>query len=997
MDQLFTPVSQTYRKTTEHEELLKPSIPSTTPLTETRVEFHGSSPEQALEALRSQPSYGTLISILKYLQQGLQGKHAFDIRKPHAQSAQIIHVLVTEIVPNYWAVLREASTGPDRQDVELLVSCLRSLPGINALLTYLRVLIKETKTDPKALKNSHVIFNLSFTLELLSKLLYTDTDLPAIWDGISSSENSAQVRPMRHEFISVFTNGKIVSLSAEAEDLCRQANQLKHDVWMSNARPYLSWLGRNVVEWARSGALEDELKLCAEISARAGRLGSSETLISALLEGLLLRDSNSQVAFTKLLDFSPPLEQRKILNMVLKLLSDKYLKSISYDSNATSDAPIIGAASGVLRAVTGSDETRKSSLVSWLTSGSGAGIGEGFSIRRAAVAVFFEDKESMATILEKSLSQFGDQLYIKHAPLLQQDAHAQVLLLSAGYVHRLAPIKLTMLSRSSTYLKAVSNRISAPQNRARFLGMVVGEAISGLVHSKETKLDFKMDEMDTKEAKWYKSLVQISDKAGPMDPLREFLVSPKPSKITKQARPPKAAPERPRKPPAQSGFIIEEIEDDEEGEDPDLVPYAKPDSDAEDSDDDPTLINRDKPKAPVYVRDLISYLRDMESYDRQKLALTTAPVLIRRKANYGTEVSSHAEELATLLVGLQDKYDLEKFNDLRLQGMVAIVVAQPKKMGQWFAKTFFDGDYSLSQRASVLIVLGLGGREIAGFETSDYSGAAQFASKMLPEKVEKHYIAPSSSERLEQSGSNLKPLPPNAIDGLAQSLSQTFLAPLAAEAADATTGPDALKLSSFTSRLQSQPGKLIKGKTRPRTRAIPNTTASLLASSFFFPLTSRFQAALHSASATMRGILFQPYLLTVYLKTLALLLHAAGPSTLALPQMTTEFWDLLLGVRGQCVGDLSVTQAVLFGLVALLDVNETDMRGLCERHGREVIESMEWVNGVFSNTRGDDAGEGGGGEENEVKMLAAGVLIRLRESVDKYQALLMGDLIGFSP
>lgn len=519
--------------------------------------------------------------------------------------------------------------------------------------------------------------------------------------------------------------------------------------------------------------------------------------------------------------------------------------------------------------------------------------------------------------------------------------------------------------------------------------MVVGEALSGLVHGKETKLDFKMDEMDTEEARWYKSLVQISDKIGPLDPLREPIFSPKPTNTPKEARPSRVAAQRPGKPPAQSGFIIEEVVDDED-EDPDLVPYAKPDSDAEDSDDDPTLISHNKPKAPVYIRDLISFFRDTENYDRQKLALTTAPTLIRRKATYGTEVSSHAEELATLLVGLQDKYELDNFNDLRLQGMVAIVVAQPKKMGQWFSKTFFDGDYSLSQRASVLIVLGLGGREIAGFETSEYAPAAQFPSKMLPAKVEKHYLASSSSNRLESSASNLKSLPPNALDSLAHSLSQAFLAPLAAGAADAATGPDVLKLSSFTSRLKSQSSTPTKGKAKPRIRAIPNTTASLIATSFFFPLTSRFQAAMHSASATTRGILFQPYLLTVYLKTLALLLHAAGPSTLALPQMTSEFWDLLLGVRGQCVGDLGVTQAVLFGLVALLDVNEADMRGLCERHGREVVESVEWVSGVFSNTRGGDEG----GEENEVKMIAAGVLIRLREAVDKYQALLMGDMIG---
>ncbi|OTA93893.1 hypothetical protein M434DRAFT_72349 [Hypoxylon sp. CO27-5] len=993
MEDLLTPVSQTYRKSSQNDELLEISK-SSGPAAVAKTEFHGSSPEEALDVLKNQPSYDTLLSTLKYLQKGIQGKHAFDIRKPTPQGAQLVHVLVTEIVPNYWTVLRDASMGQSKGDAHVLITCLQSISGINAALAYLRALLKEAKSDPKSLKDSHVGFNLSFVLELLSKLLHDDDDIKRIWGSIASLGSQTQIRPMRQELISLFTSGKIVSLSAEAEDLCRQTDQLKGDFWLSNTKLYIDWLGRNVVQCVESGTNEDDLKLCAEVSTRAMRLGNPENFVNTLITGLLLQDVGGQAVFDRLLGFLPPLEQRKIFSLTLKLLSDKYLSNLD-GSSPTEETPIISAVAGALKVIVGNDETRKSHLVDWLTGGTGAGIGEGCGIRRAAVAVFAEDKECMTTILEKSLSQFGDKLYIRHAPLLQQEAHAQVLLLSAGYVNRLAPIKLTILLRSSTYLNAVSNRIAASQIRARFLGMVVGEALSGLVHGKETKLDFKMDEMDTEEARWYKSLVQISDKPGPLGLLRELVTLPKPANAPKLGRPSKAAAQRPPKPPAQSGFIIEEVED-EEGEDPELVPYAKPDSDAEDSDDDATLINRDKPKAPVYIRDLIAYFRDTENYDKQKLALTTAPTLIRRKANYGTEVSSHAEELATLLVGLQDKYDIEDFDNLRLQGMIAVVVAQPKKMGQWFAKTFFDGDYSLSQRASVLITLGLSGRETAGFETSEYASAAQFPSKALPAKVEKHYIATSSSNRIESSAASLKPLPPNALDNLTQSLSQTFLAPLAAEAADAATGPDALKLSSFTSRLKAQYPNAVKSKAKPRVRAIPNTTASLIASSFFFPLTSRFQAAMHSVSATTRGILFQPYLLTLYLKTLAILLHAAGPSTLALPQMTAEFWDLLLGVRGQCVGDLSITQAVLFGLVALLDVNEGDMRGLCERHGREVVESSEWVNAVFSNTRGGDVSGEGGGEENEVKMLAAGVLIRLREAVDKYQAVLMGDLIGFT-
>ena len=583
--------------------------------------------------------------------------------------------------------------------------------------------------------------------------------------------------------------------------------------------------------------------------------------------------------------------------------------------------------------------------------------------------------------------------------------HAQVLLLSAGYVHKISPLKLTLLMRSSPWLNAISNRLSSSNQRARFLGMVVGEGLSSLVDKGDKRLNFQLEETELPEGKWYKSLVEIQDTLGSWDLLL------KPQEPTQKKTSLKKLSHKPA--PSQlriQGFIIEELSDEDLSEQDDIVGYGKPESDVEDSDDDPELVKRDKAKAPVYVRDLIRYLRDTDDYDRQKLALLTAPTLIRRKANYGTEVTDHAEELASLLVGLQDKFEMDNFDDLRLQAMIAIVVAQPQLMAQWFAKTFFDGDYSVSQRSSILAVLGLSARELAGFETSEYAAAASFPSKSLPEKVERLFLSQSPSNAYQSpSSSSLKPLPRNALESVATSITSNFLAPLSAAAADSATGPDVLKLSTFKSRLSggddgtnnaaaqeeqhiSNPKIKIKSRTKPRIRAIPNTTAHLISTSFFNPLTARFQAALHSSVSRIRGIMFQPYLLALYLKTLALLLHAAGPSTLALPQMTGDLWRLLLStsVRAQAVGDVGVTQAVLFGLLTLLDVNEDRMRDVCQELGKEVVETEGWVAGVFEGLRGGDEG----GEEERTKMMAAGVLVRLKEGVEKYRLMMVGDLIG---
>jgi len=527
-----------------------------------------------------------------------------------------------------------------------------------------------------------------------------------------------------------------------------------------------------------------------------------------------------------------------------------------------------------------------------------------------------------------------------------------------------------MMMRSGAHLNAVSNRLAATSPRARFLGMVVGEALSSLVDKGDKRMDFKVDEMNTAEARWFKGLVNISDTVGSVDRLK----SGRAADIPKELRPraPKPAKKSMASPTGSKIISIEEIETDEEESDDDgLTPYAKPDSDAEDSDDDPTLITRNKPTAPVYIRDLISYLRDTENYDRQKLGLETAAPLIRRKANFGTEVTDHAEELATLLVGIQDKYEIDNFQDIRLQGMVAILIASPLKMGQWFSKTFFDGDYSVSQRASVLTTLGLGARELGGFgpEDSKLTSTKPLPSTSFPSKT-----LPSSLQNL-YSGKNPQE---TAVDTLSTQLQNTMIAPLAADLADKLTGPAILKVRTFSSRIAVE---------KKRKKPIANAFAKVVADGFFFPLTGRFFMHLRAYGTSHHNVVFQPYLLSRFLKTLSLLLHASGPSTLSLPQLTSEFWDLLLNLRTQSIGSITTIESILFGFLTILEINE-DKRKLVEAHGRQLLETQEWVDGVF--------GRMGGGEEDErVRMLAAGVLVRVRECVEKYQALLMGDLASF--
>ncbi|TWU77170.1 telomere binding protein [Metarhizium rileyi] len=986
MDELFTPVSTTYlRQRRDEEPLLVEARP---PAETARISkpLKVGSADDALSVLKSQPDYDSLTAVLRFL---VENDAGFSIYVPSSKSAAIIHILVSDTVPNYWNLLQEGSSAGEPEtsastldEAAALVTSLQSVAGINAVMGHIKALVRESKLAKRDVNRPDLKLHLGLFLDLLSTLLDGDDSIQEIWKHSTAGLPDAVSKKVQSQsLISLVSSGRIISISAEALELVGKEEARTSSPWLVDGAEYSKWIGRNIAAWAKARPEGIEHQSCFDVFQRSLSLGYSETLVTIVIDQLLLSRGSSPALFPRVCLHQTQVS-KKVLYILLEHLSRKFLNDL--DPEDTKSVEKISAVAGVLDDVIQNDKGHKWHLLTWCCSPSGAGLGHGIGIRRAVVAVLAKDRETITSLLEKSLNQFGDQLYIKHTAILQQEAHVQVLLLSAAYVAKLSPLKLTMILRSGSYLSTISNRIASTNSRARFLGMCVGEGLSAILDNNAKKLDFHTDELETEEARWLKGLTRISDPIGPVEPLLANLPPPQPAKSTSRQAPkqqPKKGQKQKRKPqvsePAPKA-IIEEIDSSDDGDDD--LPTAAKSSDDEDSDDDPTLVQRNKPKPPVYVRDLITFLRDSESYEKQKLGAQTAPVLIRRKANYGTEVSSHAEELARLLVGLQDKFEMDNFEDLRLQSMIALVVAQPRSMAPWFARTFFEGDYSLSQRTSVLVTLGLSARELAGLETSDYQSLSSFPSKRLPGKLEQLYLDESPAFTTQSNPSSLGALPLNAINSIAHSLTATFLGPLAAEAADANAGPDALKLQTFSARYKS------KSRIRPRTRAIPNTTAATLGTYFFSPLAAHFQFALRSS----KPVVLNPTMLALYLQTLGIIVNAAGPSTLSLPQLTSELWDLLLRVRVHVVGDLGALKGWLVAMSVLLEVNQDNMRRICEEQGREVVESREWVSGVFERTRGDD-----GGEENDVKMLAAGVLIKLGEAIEKYQALLMGDMLGF--
>lgn len=129
-------------------------------------------------------------------------------------------------------------------------------------------------------------------------------------------------------------------------------------------------------------------------------------------------------AMHRLLDSMPIFEQKSFINSTIRLLSKRYLSTEPVMSDLEwwkSDSASVAAVAAFLQSMVEGKASRADLLVTWLTNLNGCGVGEPVAIRRSVIAVVAKNKYAMEQVLERSMQQFGDPLYIKHTPSLQQD------------------------------------------------------------------------------------------------------------------------------------------------------------------------------------------------------------------------------------------------------------------------------------------------------------------------------------------------------------------------------------------------------------------------------------------------------------------------------------------------------------------------------------------------------------------------------------------------
>jgi telomere length regulation protein len=277
MDELFTQVSETRRHAMPQEPILRrveaPKIDSSR-----EYHFRNPSPEEALKSLRSEPDHETLVAVLDYLS---SHDTVFDIRTPSPLAANLVRILVTITVPNFWHVLKQ-----DHDEVEKsakgskkrssgftrLISCLKCFGGLSAVTGHLRTVINEAKSAQPAVSDS--IPNLEVILELISALLDGRDAIAEIWEATTARNGDpAKRRLLALQLISIVGSSRIVSLAAEAEDIICRTSKCEKRLWIADSKQYSSWLALGIVHWVRQDSEPEPLRICAELLAKAFRLG----------------------------------------------------------------------------------------------------------------------------------------------------------------------------------------------------------------------------------------------------------------------------------------------------------------------------------------------------------------------------------------------------------------------------------------------------------------------------------------------------------------------------------------------------------------------------------------------------------------------------------------------------------------------------------------------------------------------------------------------------
>ena len=239
--------------------------------------------DDAVLVLKSKPSLETLQSTLGWLESHSAKDDASNIKVPNSKSAQVLYVLIHEIVPSYWSVLYDAQRSSHSKVRKSLVRCLSTINGISTIANRLSLLLKDHEAQPRPLKSGKKE-EIADICSLLSLILEKNSVHYHIWHDLGSLVPDSNKRSLLwKETLSMLAAGRILALAAQAEDIDRDTStNLKVESWLANGTRYAAWLGRNIEYMLRQfvDTVDENWKQGAQLFSKSLTLGYAGELTS---------------------------------------------------------------------------------------------------------------------------------------------------------------------------------------------------------------------------------------------------------------------------------------------------------------------------------------------------------------------------------------------------------------------------------------------------------------------------------------------------------------------------------------------------------------------------------------------------------------------------------------------------------------------------------------------------------------------------------------------
>ncbi|KAK7204073.1 telomere length regulation protein-domain-containing protein [Myxozyma melibiosi] len=895
--------------------------------------------DSAIARLKRVDSLDALLPLLTELR-----KLSASLALPSSESMQILSHLLSVTIPEYYEALKEYRR---ESGIKSLHEVMASVAGLGAIVSVLAVRIAKVKQRPTDEVEQS-------TLRLLL-LFLSDIMRPGIVCTLRAQIRESTKESLYWQEISaLFVGSKIVATVAEAFSVLRENSRLINEswIWMADGERFTEFLAVEAVRLHEANAVE--MPRLAKFSSRAMALGYPDHFLE-----IIISRENFQVA----IDLSTTFHSVDLIAFTKHLLRHvqfRFLDRLDPDNDANAAKCVAAIGMLLVQLTPPSQENHVMKLLQ-------GGVG-GLLLQRAVVCwLLFHGLHE--EVFENTLRQWGDKVVIKNQQITRQEAQTDILFL---IIPHLTLPYIKQITQSTAFIEGISNRLGAMSPKLRYMGMALGMALNARDEN-SPRLNFDEVEGFASEYERWRRLLEIND-ATAMDENwwddlsvpqvgtdREILTSESDVQISQE-----------HSQRVTGDSDDEEIEDVEDTEG--FMPYSLVDDGSEDSDDDPTLRN-EKVRPPVYMIDLIAYFNETDEskgLQKHKIALAHAARIILRKSGFGQELAVTSKELAQIMCGLRNNYGLDNFDQQKMNAMIALCVTSPETVGAVYAENVSFGDYSLQERLMMLSSIALASLHLSGKSTYNFDISAEdlFPSKMLPASAHSRF---ATEKDFAQDWHKV------GLGYIDRELRTIKAGSLRASVGNAIERADMGKSGEvFVSRklLAERERQSGGGSSSSVVRAIQkNSVAPIAGSAFFFPLSMRWK---YFTSSITRNS-FGEMLVAHYIKTMAIVLNCSYPSATDIFDMSAELMAIVSTVRRD-VGEPTVLEAVLTAVLVVMDVNEE--RVLVDAFSKHLLELKDYLDVSWERI----------GEE-DVRNLAAGVLVKISELVSKWQRRMMGDII----